>query len=646
MKREHFCDSLAASSANDSEFIAAYNGIPVINNAANSGKNSSIVSYYGLDNSTSQKGRRNIIIYNISSSFITNSIRSMNKLQDNSDTNFIVTDKNGRPICSVVNEELSQNEELYDMLYQNTASSNKFLRINGKSYLTAVTRANENEWYLFSLTPFPSLFRTVFISAAIGTIIMVIVLLACFAVCLYLARRLNSPIQAISNIMKGETSDADLKSLQGTEEFRQILDSYETIRQQNQQLSHTKWEHAHSSRQNYLNLLLTGNRTESREQIVKRLEELELSWLVEDSLCMAVFKIDNYRNFCDSNNPDELWILRFAIVNIMEETAGHYFTNCVSNQDSDKFVLLLCCKEELPFKELTDNLETMLSEVQKNVQHYMKISMSAAYSSPFDSSSRLSRIYGNLKDALHLKMKLGHGSIISPRMQDDLETENYQFPDALADELIQQILAGKTTKAQSLAHKLSLRLFVYEYSEILSGMIHLLYSIYLDVTHKYPQLTEDATHLLKKALSNLQAAEVTEDLEMLLDSFTARLCDKIITLMQDTTQDNTTVLTKRVKEIIEQNYSNPALCLGYIAEKIGLTPNYIGKIFKSTTQISVSQYITDYRMEMLAKYLDETELPLNTILDKVGIEKTNYFYTQFKKHFGISLMEYRKRPEK
>lgn len=64
-------------------------------------------------------------------------------------------------------------------------------------------------------------------------------------------------------------------------------------------------------------------------------------------------------------------------------------------------------------------------------------------------------------------------------------------------------------------------------------------------------------------------------------------------------------------------------------------------MFKTATGKSVAQYILDYRMEKLAAYLDDGNQPLHVILEKVGIEKSNYFYTQFKKHFGMSLGEYR-----
>ena len=56
---------------------------------------------------------------------------------------------------------------------------------------------------------------------------------------------------------------------------------------------------------------------------------------------MAVLKIDNYQQFLEKQNPEELWAIRFSVINIVEELASASFTcNAVSRAD-DKFVLLL-----------------------------------------------------------------------------------------------------------------------------------------------------------------------------------------------------------------------------------------------------------------------------------------------------------------
>ena len=108
------------------------------------------------------------------------------------------------------------------------------------------------------------------------------------------------------------------------------------MKKQNRQFEQIKRETAYSIRQDCLNNLLTGNNTDSMERISHKLQGLNLSRLLTDTLCMAVLKIDSYDRFLAENNPKELWVLRFAIVNITEEIASGYFPCQVFSRDNDK----------------------------------------------------------------------------------------------------------------------------------------------------------------------------------------------------------------------------------------------------------------------------------------------------------------------
>ena len=72
----------------------------------------------------------------------------------------------------------------------------------------------------------------------------------------------------------------------------------------------------------------------------------------------------------------------------------------------------------------------------------------------------------------------------------------------------------------------------------------------------------------------------------------------------------------------------------------GKSPAYIGRLFKEKTNRFVAEQILFVRMEKLRVLLNTTSLPVNALLDRVGLEKTNYFYTLFKKHFGVPLSAY------
>lgn len=56
-------------------------------------------------------------------------------------------------------------------------------------------------------------------------------------ICLSVARRLNSPIQAITHMIKGEPVENLPSDLEGTREFRLILNTYEDMKNRTCSLS-------------------------------------------------------------------------------------------------------------------------------------------------------------------------------------------------------------------------------------------------------------------------------------------------------------------------------------------------------------------------------------------------------------------------
>lgn len=641
-KSSSFQDTTVRDLVTNPSFINSYDGIPISNQMAN-GRISS-VSYFLFDIASSQNGLKNAVIINISPDYLTDSIRSMNHYQNETHTSFIVLDSVGNILSSALEPALNCDDTLHSDLYSlisGSDASNHFFKACGSRYLISSTMDNENQWHLISLVPSKIIFQDVISSTLLGTIIMIIVLLFCCFICLYIAKRLNNPIQAIARFMKGEEEDTPTSDLQGTEEFHLILSSFTSIQEQNREFDRMKRESDYSARQNYLNTLIMGSSMDSLAQTTQKLNDLNLSYIMEDSLCMAVFQLDNYDSFCTQNNPKELWVLRFAIVNIMEEIAGRYFSSNLSNYENDRFLILLSAPPETAYKAFREKTELMIKEIQENIAKYMNLSLTAAYSTLFKGLEHLPTMYKNMEISLQMRIKYGHGAIISPHMLDNMETGVYQFPQSKVDSLVSHINDGKYEQAQKIYKQISSQLFHYEYNEILSGAIHLSYSLYNVIQQKHPGKRDDCTKLLRDCLASLEKVEITSDIDALMYQYIEDLCHAAIADINENNQDNTEVITGHICQIIERDYPNPALCLSSIAEEIGLTPNYIGKIFKNTMQKSVSQYILDYRMNLLADYLDHTTLPLNTILDKIGIEKNNYFYTQFKKHFGVPLIEYK-----
>ncbi len=78
-----------------------------------------------------------------------------------------------------------------------------------------------------------------------------------------------------------------------------------------------------------------------------------------------------------------------------------------------------------------------------------------------------------------------------------------------------------------------------------------------------------------------------------------------------------------------------------MADALGVTPNYLYKIFEKRTGGSVSDFITDTKMEFAKGYLQNPMVRIKTIALELGYATSSHFSEVFKKHEGISPLAYR-----
>ena len=79
-----------------------------------------------------------------------------------------------------------------------------------------------------------------------------------------------------------------------------------------------------------------------------------------------------------------------------------------------------------------------------------------------------------------------------------------------------------------------------------------------------------------------------------------------------------------------------------LAGMAGLSSAYFGKIFATQIGYSFSDYLSNTRMKKAEQLLRETKQPINQISEAIGIVNTNYFYSIFKKKYGMTPLAYRR----
>lgn len=99
---------------------------------------------------------------------------------------------------------------------------------------------------------------------------------------------------------------------------------------------------------------------------------------------------------------------------------------------------------------------------------------------------------------------------------------------------------------------------------------------------------------------------------------------------------------KEVIDIINENYMND-ISLEWIADKVYLSPGYLSGFFKKETGQSLIKYITLYRLARAKEFLQNTNMKINDISEKVGYSNTSYFCMAFRNYYGVSPAKFRER---
>lgn len=100
-------------------------------------------------------------------------------------------------------------------------------------------------------------------------------------------------------------------------------------------------------------------------------------------------------------------------------------------------------------------------------------------------------------------------------------------------------------------------------------------------------------------------------------------------------------LAQKCAAFIDLNYSKQDLSVDYLSKELHCSSSHLTKIFKNKFGVSVYEYIQNVRIEE-AKKLLETDMPISSVLVKVGYNNQRTFNRVFKSAEGVSPSEYRR----
>ena len=264
-----------------------------------------------------------------------------------------------------------------------------------------------------------------------------------------------------------------------------------------------------------------------------------------------------------------------------------------------------------------------------------KVVVSLGCGEPVDSLSFLEISYKGACAALDYSRSLGLSQIVAIADIKDKEAPSPAILAKMQLEIVEHLKDGMADESLEMFRKMVVYLEEhYQSSKQLAmtfiGLFSRIFAFIQDMDLDLPD--ENG------GMANLVQLETLAQGEIFFDKLIRHVGDRI-------SQRRNDVLLSRIdkaKSIIRENYGDKSFSLQDICRELYLSTSQFSVLFKEGTDQTFVEYLTSVRMDEAKKLLASTDLKSYEIAESVGYSDPRYFSITFKKHCGMTAMEYRR----
>lgn len=100
-------------------------------------------------------------------------------------------------------------------------------------------------------------------------------------------------------------------------------------------------------------------------------------------------------------------------------------------------------------------------------------------------------------------------------------------------------------------------------------------------------------------------------------------------------------LMEQMLTALREEYGQPGLTLGKLAQKLGRTKGHLGRVFKQCTRDSFHDYLREFRMDKAVALLSESTHDVKAVAGMIGYSDASYFIREFRELIGCTPVEFR-----
>ena len=379
-----------------------------------------------------------------------------------------------------------------------------------------------------------------------------------------------------------------------------------------------------------VDLLLKGYLEEEEE--LKIVSELEMEYNLNLVNCAVIIcSIDDSINSSDK----EKFIKKQILVDFINNSNMNFQVRFYINFEE---IIVGIISKETHFKE--EELINYGKQVQQLVNDELKISISIGISKLCQGASFIPVCYEQAKCSI--KQRIFHGANhIS--IYTSLEEGNFEFfkisfnLEVLEKFLLEQNKKSIYRELDNVFIEFKNR-YLKEYNYIDHMCLELLFNL-SRWCQKYQVRLDNIMKEHNLSYQDIYDMELLEDKKNYLYQILLSLSDKLQSMKGH--NNERTLLVNMIFEVLEEEYANNLISLNYVSDKVNKNPAYISRVFKEITGFNFSDYLIKKRLEKAKLLLEDYKLKIYEIAELTGYVDPSSFIKLFKKHYGMSPMEYR-----
>lgn len=577
------------------------------------------------------------VIVNCDSDWLLRNIRELNMVDKNGQDEIFIMDNDGNFIGDPGNDQFYNSLKLrYKDYIKNSADKTAGIfesDINGKKYLITFTNVENAKWVIIKTQPYSLVFESVNKMKTVFIVITLIFIILSFILSLKITKSIYNPIGKL--VGKLRTGNIPIDNHDAKDEISYLSEVYEYSLEKLNQYKSEKMSDKGIVKSYFLRKLLVDSYSVSKSEFRTMIKEKEVAISNEAPFIVCVIKIDDYKKYIEKYNEEDRNIYRFAIINITSEILSSKFKNEAIDLKSDQIVIIMNVDSETG--DLINTIKELMKQAQKFIFNYYKLKISVSISGCNNDTKELTRLYNEaLNNSMYRLIFKSETIITQDMVKQNIENQEIGYKAALERKLIQEIKVGNIEKSGETVNSILKEISRLSYSNIVLALLQLINSLKVTVDEINAQRFESVYIDF-----NLLAREIFE-LES-LDELQAKIMDLLKAVVDrsgSVENEKQTALAEAVKEIINANYFDSGLYLPEISSRLNMSAKHIARVFKTVTDMTVTEYINEIRLKKAVEWLENSKLSIHEIISKIGIDNESYFYKLFKMKYGVTPREY------